>query len=104
MKCRRCTECPTAPHHWIESMFATDDDEWQPGDYGCKHCDARGVMCPLCGGDGKPFVDDPDYEDGFCVECDGWGVIEMNAAMIGEAEKERSEQLHAENPPPHYFQ
>jgi len=34
VSCRRCTECPVGPHHWI-----ADYDELQGPIWTCKHCD-----------------------------------------------------------------
>lgn len=69
-KCRRCSECKGMSHHWIADPRSPDDAEWQPGDYGCKHCDVRGDACENCGEDGCPACDyeavvalsDEDYD------------------------------------------
>lgn len=45
-------------------MFDPDDEDFEPGDYGCKHCDTRGVECAGCDGEG-------------CSDCDGEGVIAL---------------------------
>jgi len=72
-KCRRCSECQGMSHHWMEnSNFAMDEscgeffDPDEPTDctHICKHCDARGEECGICGGEG-------------CSACGGEGVVEL---------------------------
>jgi len=77
--CRRCSECPTNSHHWIDNpSFGDCEDD---GDMGpshlCKHCDAVGDQCELCGGDGIPFDEEGEQTTGHecCQDCNGEGVI-----------------------------
>jgi hypothetical protein len=65
--CRRCSECATSSHHWIE--------DWDPAtqtEFGCKHCGLRGVACPDCGGDGCGVNGD---DAPLCEQCQGEGVL-----------------------------
>jgi hypothetical protein len=66
MACRRCSDCEGHTHHWLEDLMAEDDPEFQPGDYGCKHCPQRGDECGTCGGEG-------------CIDCDFEGVIPVSS-------------------------
>lgn len=70
-ECRRCSECVGCSHHWIEDMLDPDDDEFEPGDYGCKHCHRRGDWCKTCCGEG--LVDGEG-----CTTCDGEGVVPIS--------------------------
>ena len=64
--CRRCSECADSEHHWIEDYDDVTDTE-----YGCKHCQIRGVECGQCWGEGiKPGTDDEN-----CAKCSGHGVV-----------------------------
>ena len=70
-KCRRCSECVGAEHHWID-LF---DERKAPGaTHRCKHCNAAGRECTLCLGDGRVDrgVEGYTYE---CAECKGHGVV-----------------------------
>lgn len=57
-----------------------DDEEWQPGDYGCKHCDQRGDCCPIC-------------EEEGCVRCDGEGVIPLSQETYERRMEEWRQEL-----------
>lgn len=73
--CRRCNECDGYSHHWLPNTSFGDDSEREENnsaEYECKHCDALGMECPECDGDGR---DNPLSEDAMCPECDGEGVI-----------------------------
>jgi len=52
-----------------------DDDDFEPGEFGCKHCDQRGNECPVCGGSGLGYISDDDAV--MCSTCDGEGVVPM---------------------------
>lgn len=45
-KCRRCSECPDAKHHWLPECHLGEEPYWC-----CKHCDYRceSVSCEACG-------------------------------------------------------
>lgn len=68
---KRCSECESFDHHWIDDM----DEEGPEHDYGithsCKHCNAVGIECDNCSGSGS----DPDDEDVRCDDCNGSGVV-----------------------------
>lgn len=70
--CRRCSDCPNNSHHWIYSPDA--DDDMNSPDHECKHCNALGVTCGECLGDGFDPSDERDAP-GPCPDCDGEGVI-----------------------------
>jgi hypothetical protein len=76
--CRRCTTCEGMRHHWIEDP---DEDDPDAPDYACKHCDARGVECEVCDGDGT------DEDGELCAVCNTEGVIRAEVAAIIAAEK-----------------
>jgi hypothetical protein len=62
MTCPRCSDCVGYTHHWMPDSMDPEDEEYEPGDFACKHCDQRGDECPECLGEG-------------CKACDGEGVI-----------------------------
>lgn len=62
-ECRRCSECKNYSHHWTPDPVPDDI-----GEYGCKHCEARGDGCELCCGDGE-------VEGVQCQLCMGEGVV-----------------------------
>ena len=64
--CRRCSECPDGPHHWIDAEVSDADDPT----HDCKHCDAVGEECGDCEGDGEA-----EGGKGMCPTCDGHGVV-----------------------------
>jgi hypothetical protein len=67
--CRRCSECEGMSHHWTPDPMATDDPDYLPGDYACKHCEQRGNVCEHC------------YEEG-CVQCEQEGVVPLSTAEM----------------------
>jgi hypothetical protein len=67
VKCRRCSECVGADHHWL------DDFEVEGIDYACKHCPAVGIACLVCDGSGLDPEDETDCT--LCEACDGEGVV-----------------------------
>lgn len=71
--CRRCDQCPNSTHHWIDYVGEIDIDSTS---HSCKHCDAVGIECPACDGEGivTLFRDGQDYEN-ECRLCDGEGVL-----------------------------
>lgn len=83
--CRRCSECEGMSHHWTPDPMAPDDDNWEPGDYACKHCEQRGDECGECEGTGwGPYIAayvaggeiiGPDCEP--CKTCKGEGVLPL---------------------------
>ena len=76
-KCRRCSECANSSHHWLPNVSYGDEDapeELQDIEFICKHCEAKGVECIACGGDGLA-VDLTDTDNAECLECSGEGVI-----------------------------
>jgi len=56
-ECRRCDECRYNSHHWIYNPgFCDEGNEEYPhseASHICKHCDAIGMLCEECGGDGQ---------------------------------------------------
>ncbi len=71
INCRRCSECPEGPHHWI------DDFESLTG-ISCKHCPAIGVECAHCGGTAEfGDGDGDDQVPTVCSVCAGEGIIEV---------------------------
>jgi hypothetical protein len=78
-ECRRCSECPNSSHHWMEDFGAYDAEVGEgpvPGDFGCKHCEQRGVECADCNGTGVELYDDRDGTED-CPTCKGEGVIPL---------------------------
>lgn len=69
LECRRCSECPDGPHHWI-------DDGYTLTGWTCKHCEAIGVQCYHCAGEGMV---PENYGPGelTCPSCHGEGVVEV---------------------------
>lgn len=59
-----------------------DDEEFEPGDYACKHCHQRGDGCERCAGDGELWGEgDEGYEDAsLCPDCNGEGVVPLSPA------------------------
>lgn len=72
-QCRRCSVCDGSTHHWLPDPLAPEDDEWEPGEYACKHCDQRGNGCGHCHGDG--YIDGDESQP--CRACEGEGVIAL---------------------------
>lgn len=75
-KCRRCVECANMTHHWMpnEDWAGPDDPE-----YVCKHCDAEGMECSYCSGEG-------------CGQCEGEGIALWSEQDHGaNAEQEEGE-------------
>lgn len=77
--CRRCVECPDQEHHWLHGEVDFDEETGEPIDgaeYGCKHCEAVGAACTMCGAD--PVFDDvaPDPE---CPTCKATGIVVVGA-------------------------
>lgn len=62
--CRRCVDCEGSPHHWTE-----DPRPYSATDWACKHCEARGIACPICDGDEEDQIG--------CALCGGEGVVEV---------------------------
>jgi hypothetical protein len=58
-RCRKCVDCRTLTHHWVEECRGNHD-------YECKHCSAIGELCPHCVGDG-------------CDACRGEGVVRVQS-------------------------
>lgn len=89
--CRRCADCRGMSHHWTPDPLAYDDDEFEPGDYACKHCDQRGDDCPDCGGVGVLDSGGSDQSGKFievpCERCMAEGVVPLT-------EQEYSEAMH----------
>jgi hypothetical protein len=48
--CRRCTVCDGYTHHWIKHCEETEDIP--SFSHVCKHCDAVGLYCSVCQGNG----------------------------------------------------
>jgi hypothetical protein len=70
MKCRRCVDCEDREHHWIEAY----GEDIEHAEYACKHCEALGVACSHCFGEG----DEPDSDDEEeCSVCNGEGVVPL---------------------------
>lgn len=82
--CRRCSECANSDHHWFTICM-----NGEPDDYGfaCKHCDAKGIECSGCQGEGIVVRDggERDYETG-CNLCRGDGVLFVRHIRFREDE------------------
>jgi hypothetical protein len=79
MTCRRCSECPGADHHWIESVYGDEPINESSPSHICKHCDATGDECDACDGEGGEVVDIGERDNGgvaLCPPCKGHGVVE----------------------------
>jgi hypothetical protein len=76
--CRRCSNCVGMSHHWIADPMAPDDEEFQSGDYACKHCEQRGDGCDECNGDG--YLE--GHESKPCTVCNQEGVVPLSSAPI----------------------
>jgi hypothetical protein len=83
-------------HHWIDSPMSEDDDEFEPGWYGCKHCDQRGEPCPDCDGEGSLDSGGTDPSGKFidlpCERCKCEGVIPLTEQEYHEAMQAWAEQ------------
>jgi hypothetical protein len=81
MTCRRCSECEGRLHHWIEDPLDPADEDFEPGDYCCKHCEVRGEECPNCV-DGIALCDcefaSQVCECPQCEWCKGEAVVPMS--------------------------
>lgn len=44
-ECRRCSECPGGPHHWLQPDH---DPETNRCFVPCKHCDVEAALCEAC--------------------------------------------------------
>lgn len=86
-ECRRCSDCEGREHHWQPDLRSPDDEDFEPGDYCCKHCPERGVMCEACMESG---VVDIDGDECICAACEGVGVLKMTAE---ERERGMSERF-----------
>ena len=92
--CRRCGECRSNSHHWLENTTDPGDDiTARIPTHICKHCDQQGQECPACGGGGI----DTETLSGLCRFCRGEGVIpfdryEQLADLSGEAAREILDQ------------
>lgn len=76
MTCMRCTECYGFSHHWFSDLRDQyRDPDFQPGGYGCKHCEQRGNACETCWTD-KFVVIGKRRET--CPTCGGEGVVPMS--------------------------
>jgi hypothetical protein len=60
--CRRCLVCEGYTHHWIEDCEETED--LPAYSHVCTHCDAVGLWCAVCGGEG---CDACTHEGVVCV-------------------------------------
>jgi hypothetical protein len=49
-RCRRCTACEGCTHHWVERGDARETFPLYT--HVCKHCDAVGIYCSVCQGNG----------------------------------------------------
>lgn len=78
MKCRRCNECATSEHHWLDNMdFDGPDDP----EHVCKHCPAVGTDCTC---------DEGLFNGKLCRICDGSGIVqcgteETEAELLNES-------------------
>lgn len=54
-------------------MDNEDFDEPDDPTHACKHCDAVGDECEVCGGEGGRTSED-GYNLGLCPRCHGYGV------------------------------
>lgn len=85
--CRRCSECPNSPHHWLDNSECCGPED---PSHVCKHCPATGMECPDCDGTGIKDFDgfDRGPDEPLCPMCSGYGVIEVGTdtteAMILE--------------------
>lgn len=71
MTCSKCSECQGSSHHWIDKWDENNPDEVT---HTCMHCDALGVKCYRCDGDGS--IDEPSYAHEPCWKCNGEGVLQ----------------------------
>lgn len=84
-KCRRCSECRSNSHHWIEDI---DDNDPPAFDYSCKHCEQKGHECPACYGFGNSEMDGSGKQ---CKACNAEGVLPveifqtLKAAVVAAA-------------------
>lgn len=72
MECRRCAECETSDHHWIEGGYSGPVDNPWPY-YACKHCNTVGQDCPRC------HSNEGTIE--ACLECEGDGIVLATAFL-----------------------
>lgn len=64
-RCRRCSECPDGPHHFIENLDFDDESKLDEVDeYTCKHCEVTAAMCEQC-----DVAVWPAHASGLCEEC-----------------------------------
>lgn len=76
--CRRCSQCETSEHHWLDNEDAEGPDD---PDYVCKHCPAVGTECVYC---------DEGLANGkMCRICNGEGILqcgtdEIEAQLLGD--------------------
>ena len=78
--CRRCSVCEGAAHHWMPDCDLADPPTY---DHVCTHCNAVGITCDLCDGEGVYEGDD----DVVCPGCDGEGVLYLREKPDQEADK-----------------
>lgn len=71
-KCRRCADCEDSEHHWHDNYRFGDGTPYGEAEFICKHCEALGVECSHCYGDG----DEPGLDE-ECSACGGEGVIPL---------------------------
>ncbi len=86
-KCRRCSECRDYRHHWIADVRDEEDDDYLPGYYACKHCDARGDECVPCEGGGTSSGKEGPNEP-LCELCGGDGIEAIDDQQLVQAMKE----------------
>lgn len=65
-ECRKCSECQGDSHHWTPDPIPPEDDDFEPGDYACRHCNQRGDVCMNC-------------EERGCEKCGNEGVVPLSA-------------------------
>ncbi len=85
--CRRCSECPDAPHHALlpepDPHGEGEGERWY---IPCKHCPAEGWYCAKCNEDDEGDID-PD-----CDSCGGFGVewaAEVTVKTLDDGDEKR---------------
>jgi hypothetical protein len=86
VECRRCSDCQSYSHHWLDNPdFGNDpaDAEYPTGNqYICKHCDAVGDECKICDGSGECAGLD-------CRTCKSEGIMVAKPRTYEELERGR---------------